>query len=245
MVWLSGWPHALNAGSSRFNPLYLQVGGGNILLQTLESLDNTLTQSLTWYKAAFYDPMDRLRCRLSSGDSVHAGKGTPHPSPNVSIPKLEDWYESLPTLWIHCALSITTMLKRPQNWPRISSNISKRLPGWTKTSPAPSKQHTTALSQMMDILSSVPLVPSGIRVKLSFPTAFWAVLKVQWPLPVTWRSPLKPKTRGVSSTGVTSRARSYHCKDQNRLQGSGLNGKQWNPFHLDKRRNFLMVSLGR
>lgn len=52
---------------------------------------------------------------------------------------------------------------------------------------------TTALSQMTDIRSSVPLVPSGIRVKLSFPTAFWAVLNVQWPLPVTWRSPLEGK----------------------------------------------------
>lgn len=52
---------------------------------------------------------------------------------------------------------------------------------------------TTALSQMTDIRSSVPLVPSGIRVKLSFPTAFWAVLNVQWALPVTWRSPLQRK----------------------------------------------------
>ena len=58
----------------------------------------------------------------------------------------------------------------------------------TAVSPAPL---TTALSQMTDIRSSVPLVPSGIRVKLSFPTAFWAVLKVQWALPVTWRSPLQ------------------------------------------------------
>lgn len=53
---------------------------------------------------------------------------------------------------------------------------------------------TTALSQMTDIRSSVPLVPSGISVKLSFPTAFWAVLKVQWALPVTWRSPLEGNT---------------------------------------------------
>ena len=58
----------------------------------------------------------------------------------------------------------------------------------TAVSPPPL---TTALSQMTDIRSSVPLVPSGIRVKLSFPTAFWAVLKVQWALPVTWRSPLQ------------------------------------------------------
>lgn len=38
---------------------------------------------------------------------------------------------------------------------------------------------TTALSQMTDIRSSMPLVPSGIAVKLSFPTAFCAVLNVQ------------------------------------------------------------------
>lgn len=35
---------------------------------------------------------------------------------------------------------------------------------------------TTALSQTKPILSSTPLVPSGIRVKLSFPMAFWEVL---------------------------------------------------------------------
>lgn len=39
--------------------------------------------------------------------------------------------------------------------------------------------------------SSTPLVPSGMSVKLSLPTAFWAVVKVQWALPVTWRSPLR------------------------------------------------------
>lgn len=53
---------------------------------------------------------------------------------------------------------------------------------------------TTHLSQIRDILSSVPLVPSGIKVKLSFPTARWEVWKVQWPLPVTWRSPLGNRT---------------------------------------------------
>lgn len=36
----------------------------------------------------------------------------------------------------------------------------------------------------------MPLVPSGMRVKLSLPTAFCAVVKVQWALPVTCRSPL-------------------------------------------------------
>lgn len=64
---------------------------------------------------------------------------------------------------------------------------------------------TTALSQMTDIRSSVPLVPSGIRVKLSFPTAFWAVLKVQWALPVTWRSPQDSKElrkSGVVGSGL-------------------------------------------
>lgn len=35
---------------------------------------------------------------------------------------------------------------------------------------------TTALSQTTVIRSSIPLMPSGIRVKLSLPTAFWAVL---------------------------------------------------------------------
>lgn len=34
------------------------------------------------------------------------------------------------------------------------------------------RQLTTALSHTTDILSSIPLVPSGIRVKSSFPTAF-------------------------------------------------------------------------
>lgn len=50
---------------------------------------------------------------------------------------------------------------------------------------------TTALSQTTDILSSMPLVPSGIEVKLSLPTAFWAVEKLAWALEVTWRSPLE------------------------------------------------------
>lgn len=65
---------------------------------------------------------------------------------------------------------------------------------------------TTALSQMTDIRSSVPLVPSGMRVKLSFPTAFWAVLKVQWALPVTWRSPLDRKhiKMDINSSSMTS-----------------------------------------
>lgn len=49
---------------------------------------------------------------------------------------------------------------------------------------------TTHLSQIRDILSSVPLVPSGIRLKLSLPTARWEVWKVQWALPVTCKSPL-------------------------------------------------------
>ena len=50
---------------------------------------------------------------------------------------------------------------------------------------------TTHFSQTTDMRSSTPLVPSGISVKLSLPTAFWAVVKVQWALPVTWRSPLQ------------------------------------------------------
>lgn len=51
--------------------------------------------------------------------------------------------------------------------------------------------HTTALSHTTDILSSIPLVPSGIRVKSSFPIAFCAVEKLAWALEVTWRSPLE------------------------------------------------------
>ncbi|OWK11900.1 hypothetical protein Celaphus_00003720 [Cervus elaphus hippelaphus] len=43
---------------------------------------------------------------------------------------------------------------------------------------------------MTDMRSSTPLVPSGMAVKLSFPMAFWAVLKVQWALPESCRSPL-------------------------------------------------------
>lgn len=57
-----------------------------------------------------------------------------------------------------------------------------------------SKLLTTALSQTTDILSSIPLVPSGIKVKLSFPTAFWAVEKLACALDVTCRSPLKKHT---------------------------------------------------
>lgn len=56
--------------------------------------------------------------------------------------------------------------------------------------PLPGVTLTTALSQMIDIRSSMPLVPSGIAVKLSFPIAFCAVLNVQWALPETCRSPL-------------------------------------------------------
>lgn len=74
---------------------------------------------------------------------------------------------------------------------------------------------TTALSQTTDIRSSVPLVPSGIRVKLSFPTAFWAVLKVQWALPVTWRSPLE----GKQMTPI--------CK-----ASWGATAPQWNPWDI-------------
>lgn len=54
---------------------------------------------------------------------------------------------------------------------------------------------TTHFSQTTDMRSSTPLVPSGMSVKFSLPTAFWAVVKVQWALPVTWRSPLR--TSGV------------------------------------------------
>lgn len=55
----------------------------------------------------------------------------------------------------------------------------------------PQSARTTHFSQTTDIRSSMPLVPSGMSVKLSLPTAFWAVVKVQWALPVTWRSPLR------------------------------------------------------
>lgn len=64
---------------------------------------------------------------------------------------------------------------------------------------------TTHLSQIRDILSSVPLVPSGIKVKSSLPIARWEVWKVQWPLPVTCKSPLgkKNKSEQMFQTGKT------------------------------------------
>lgn len=61
---------------------------------------------------------------------------------------------------------------------------------------------TTHFSQTMDMRSSTPLVPSGMRVKLSLPTAFCAVVKVQWALPVTCRSPLG-KGQGRAQGGGT------------------------------------------
>lgn len=61
---------------------------------------------------------------------------------------------------------------------------------------------TTHLSQIRDILSSAPLVPSGIRVKSSLPTARWEVWKVQWPLPVTCKSPLAKTDGQTCQTGV-------------------------------------------
>jgi len=54
---------------------------------------------------------------------------------------------------------------------------------------------------MIDILSSVPLTPSGIKLKSSFPTARWAVLKGQCALPVTCRSPLYEKLRRTKRKG--------------------------------------------
>lgn len=62
---------------------------------------------------------------------------------------------------------------------------------------------TTALSHTKPILSSIPLVPSGIRVKSSFPIAFWEVLCVQWALPTAWRSPLYRKKQ-IMSTAWTN-----------------------------------------
>ena len=56
--------------------------------------------------------------------------------------------------------------------------------------------------------SSTPLVPSGMSMKLSLPTAFWAVVKVQWALPVTWRSPLgKAGVRAQRGLSFLSRQR--------------------------------------
>lgn len=60
---------------------------------------------------------------------------------------------------------------------------------------------TTHFSQTTDMRSSTPLTPSGISVKLSLPTAFWAVVKVQCALPVTWRSPLRT-SQGQSGPGM-------------------------------------------
>lgn len=65
------------------------------------------------------------------------------------------------------------------------------------------RQLTTALSHTTDILSSIPFVPSGIRVKSSLPTAFWAVEKLAWALDVTWRSPLEETHKTVRFTWDT------------------------------------------
>lgn len=77
---------------------------------------------------------------------------------------------------------------------RGSAGVRTRAPE-VPVSPARSalarRDLTTALSQMMDMRSSMPLVPSGIAVKLSFPMAFCAVLNVQWALPETCKSPLR------------------------------------------------------
>lgn len=61
---------------------------------------------------------------------------------------------------------------------------------------------TTHFSQTTDMRSSMPFVPSGMSVKLSLPTAFWAVVKVQWALPVTWRSPLRKVGVGGAHGGL-------------------------------------------
>lgn len=92
---------------------------------------------------------------------------------------------------------------------------------------------TTALSQTTDILSSMPLVPSGIKVKLSLPTAFWAVEKLAWALEVTWRSPLENTqqapvrvTCDISMVQVRG-SNAYHANREVKycgVEGSGLRG---------------------
>ena len=67
---------------------------------------------------------------------------------------------------------------------------------------------------MTDIRSSMPLVPSGIAVKLSFPIAFCAVLNVQWALPETCRSPL----RGGGNKSIVSR---FAVRQQQGHKGHG------------------------
>lgn len=97
---------------------------------------------------------------------------------------------------------------------------------------------TTHVSQTTDSRSSTPFVPSGMRVKLSLPTAFWAVLKVQWALPVTWRSPLgedRDTDSGTthswpffpgSSTGATEQGRGTWCAGRwPRTQGNWACGR--------------------
>lgn len=95
-------------------------------------------------------------------------------------------------LWL-----VLTLKAREETGSWVSSSVGAR----TRVSevsvnpahsyPLPGMTLTTALSQMTDIRSSMPLVPSGIAVKLSFPIAFCAVLNVQWALPETCRSPLR------------------------------------------------------
>lgn len=75
---------------------------------------------------------------------------------------------------------------------RLTETSCHIIPSFTTSLP-PSRSPfflTTALSHITDIRSSMPLVPSGMAVKLSFPIAFCAVLNVQCALPETWRSPL-------------------------------------------------------
>ena len=89
------------------------------------------------------------------------------------------------------------------------TRVSK-LPANPARSALPGATLTTALSQMTDIRSSMPLVPSGIAVKLSFPIAFCAVLKVQWALPETCRSPLRGGGNKSTISCFTDRRQQGH-----------------------------------
>lgn len=62
------------------------------------------------------------------------------------------------------AAALAGLVPQPVTWPEVMWPLA--------THPEHPRCLTTALSQMTDIRSSTPLVPSGMAVKLSFPMAF-------------------------------------------------------------------------
>lgn len=104
-----------------------------------------------------------------------------------------------------CALICFTSVHWLDGLPSDQPSESRPQPLPRRRAPARSVL-TTHFSQTTDMRSSMPLVPSGISAKLSLPTAFWAVVKVQWALPVTWRSPLET-SQGQKVLAFLSRQR--------------------------------------